>query len=271
MPLLFARPAKPQLPVCSSVLVARRFVLLWVLANLLAAQGSTTDSTSGTSPASSTGTESSSSNTKTGDAETTDATKTGKSTDSETKGTSKPTHTEFAPDSPVGGVQILTPATNAEPTVLFKIKDQVTLGWNYTSLQGTPTAIDVLISCQVASATWTLTQNMTFSTSVSYVWDTKKQSENVESPLPVEMYTLIIKDSDAAITDPPEAGYLGAYSGFKFGLYTPQPYTPYPEWICPGCSDAPSQFGHHALGMAVAMSVVTFLSFTWFVSGLGLH
>ncbi|POR37124.1 Uncharacterized protein TPAR_02633 [Tolypocladium paradoxum] len=185
--------------------------------------------------------------------------------------TNKPTHTQFAPDSPAGGVQILTPATNAEPTVLYKIKDQVTWGWNYTSLQGTPTAIDVLVSCSSASATWTLTSNMTFATSVNYVWDTKKQAEDPEAPLLTEMYTLIVKDSDSAITAAPEPGYLGVYSGFKFGLYTAQPYTPYPDWTCPGCSDASSLFSHQALGLAVTMSIVTFFSFTWFVAGLGLH
>ncbi|KND92602.1 hypothetical protein TOPH_02529 [Tolypocladium ophioglossoides CBS 100239] len=234
---------------------------------------SASDSASGTPTPDSTGTSSGKpAPQSTVDLNTAEPSKTGKATGTNTKnGTSKATHTEFAPDSPVGGVQILTPATNVEPTVLYKIKDQVTWGWNYTSLQGTPTAIDVLVSCSSASATWTLTSNMTFATSVNYVWDTKKQADDPEAPLLTEMYTLIVKDSDSAITAAPEAGYLGVYSGFKFGLYTAQPYTPYPEWTCPGCSDASSFFSHQPLGLAVTMSVVTFFSFTWFVAGLELH
>lgn len=241
------------------------------LANIHPA-AATQDSTSATDSASETSSGKQTPKTSV-DLNTAEASQTGKATGTNTKKgtTSTPTHTQFAPDSPVGGVQILTPATNVEPTVLYKIKDYVTLGWNYTSLQGTPTAIDVLVSCSSASATWTLTQNMTFATSVNYVWDTKKQADNPNSPLLTEMYTLIVKDSDSAITAAPEPGYLGVYSGFKFGLYTAQPYTPYPEWTCPGCSDASSLFSHQALGLAVTMSAVTFLSFTWFVAGLGLH
>lgn len=164
-----------------------------------------------------------------------------------------------------------TPAAAAVATPLYKIGDYVTWGWNYTSLLGTPTAIDVLASCSVARATWTLTANMTFETDVSYVWNTNDQADSAESALLSEMYTLIIKDSDASITDRPEPGYLGSYSGLTFGLYAGQPYTPFPEWKCIGCNAATSGFDRHAVGFALTMCMVTVFSFTWFVSGLGLQ
>ncbi|CAM1502827.1 Fc.00g076030.m01.CDS01 [Cosmosporella sp. VM-42] len=183
---------------------------------------------------------------------------------------SKETHETFAPNDPAGGVSMQTPATTLQATPLFKIGDFVTFGWNYTSLQGTPTAIDVLVSCSSAAETWTLTSNMTFATDVNFLWDTKKQAEDPEAPLGVNMYTLIIKDSDSGITDIPDPGYLGAYAGFQFGMYTPQSYTPLSDWTCAACNAAPG-LDHHAIGFALTMSAVTILSFTWFVTGLGLH
>ena len=196
---------------------------------------------------------------------------TGKSNKTKSKGDDDDEHTTFAPNDPAGGVSMTEPATTLMATPLFKIGDYVTLGWNYTSLQGTPSAIDVLVSCSSAAQTWTLTSNMTFETAVSYVWDTADTAKDAEKPLGVDLYTLIIKDSDAEITERAEPGYLGAYSGFKFGLYTPRPYTPLPDWECVGCSRGTNNIDHHAIGFALSMCLVTIFSFTWFVTGLGLH
>ncbi|KAK2594236.1 hypothetical protein QQS21_008078 [Conoideocrella luteorostrata] len=224
--------------------------------------------------------------TKTGDLTATDSAKAGaKTTDLNTakatqsgnggktgSGTSTATHTEFPVDSPPAGVSMQTPNTNLQPSGLYRMNDFITWSWNYTSLLGTPTAVDVIVSCSTASETWTLTANMSFETSVNYVWDTKKQANDAKAPLLNAMYVLIVKDSAAEITQRPEAGYLGAYTGYTFGMYTTQAYTAYPDWTCPGsCSAASSIFDHRAVGLAVMMSAVTVLSFTWFVSGLGLH
>lgn len=171
----------------------------------------------------------------------------------------------------MGGVKITEPVTSAVPTVLFKIGDKIELGWNYTSLQITPTAIDVLLSCSVASETWTLTSNMTFETDVSYTWDSSKESKNAETPLLTEMYTLIIKDSDVEVSEVPEAGKLGANQDFKFGLYYPVDYTPWSEWECAGCSGATASFDGQAVRLAFIMCTVTVFTFTWFVTGWGIH
>jgi len=183
--------------------------------------------------------------------------------------TSPPRKTMFNPVEPAGGVVMQTPAIT-QGTQLYKIGDHITLGWNYTNLQGTPTAVDVLVSCSKAAQTWTLTQNMTFTTKGAFTWDTAAyQSANVGKPLPIEQYTLIIHDSDGSITSTPESGYLAPFTGFRFGLYTPRAYTPLGEWKCATCSAAMSDMERRALGGAVAMSIVTVLSFTWFVGGFG--
>lgn len=198
----------------------------------------------------------------------TTGTETGTKTGDKTK---EPTHTEFAPDAPPAGVSMIEPATTAGAVALYKISDYITFSWNYTSMLGTPTAVDVLASCSKAQQTWTLTANMTFETSVNYVWDTKEQADSVESPLLTEQYTLIIKDSEAEITSPPEPGYLNVYSGFQFGLYAGQPYTPLADWTCAGCSAAPAMLGDGALQLAVTMSLITLFSFTCFIGGLDLN
>ncbi|KAJ6447037.1 chitinase [Purpureocillium lavendulum] len=196
--------------------------------------------------------------------------KTGKATGTKTTKSSK--HSTFPPDSPPGGVSMITPNPMLQATPLYKIGDDITWSWNYTSLLGTPTAIDVVASCSVASNTWVVASNMSFETSVNFVWRTKKDAESVENPLLTEWYTLRVQDSSLPSDAAPEPGYLGVWSSFKFGLYTPQPYQPYNEWKCPGkCSASSSIFASQSLGLALSMSALTFLSFTWFVGGLGIY
>lgn len=166
---------------------------------------------------------------------------------------------------------MLTPDAMKTATPLFKVGDYVTLGWNYTYVKADPTAVDVLLSRSVNSETWTLTANMSFATKASFIWNTDDQANDAENPLGTDMYTLIIKDSEASVTDTGEPGYLGAYSNFKFGLYTPQAYTPYSQWTCVACSGAVPTFDMQPIKFAFTMAIVTFLSFTWFVTGLGIN
>ncbi|CAJ2506056.1 Uu.00g001860.m01.CDS01 [Anthostomella pinea] len=191
-------------------------------------------------------------------------------TGSKTKsGSSDAKSTTFDAEDPAGGVAMITPATTAG-TTLYRIDnpDPITWVWNYTSLQGTPTAIDVMVSCSVASATWTLTQNMTFEPTATYKWDSAKYQESaVASPLVVAQYTLLIIDSDSSVSATAEAGYLAPYSGFQFGLYTSRPYEDLGEWKCATCSAANGDLDRKAVGFAVSMSIITVLSFTWYVMG----
>lgn len=179
------------------------------------------------------------------------------------------THSMFDPRDPVGGISMITPAPT-DGTQLYRIGDTVTWKWNYTSLQGTPTAIDVLVSCSVATETWTLTQNMTYEQTGSFTWDTNAYKETaVDKQLLTEEYTLIIYDADSSIKATVDPGYLGVFNQFKFGMYTPKPYQNLGEWKCATCSAGNSDLDRKALGFALSMSVITVLSFTWFVAGFG--
>ncbi|KAI1818736.1 hypothetical protein GGS20DRAFT_526694 [Poronia punctata] len=187
------------------------------------------------------------------------------------KGGKPPKHTTFNALDPAGGVNMIYPPMTA-PFTLYRIDDDepVTWRWNYTSLQGKPTAVDVLVSCSRVTSTWTLTQNMTFAPTATFTWNINEyNNKQVGSQLPVEKYTLLIHDSDAAQTDTPEPGYLAPYAGFQFGLYTARPYDPLNEWKCATCNSAPG--GHldrQALSFAFGMTILTVLSFTWYVTGL---
>lgn len=164
---------------------------------------------------------------------------------------------------------MMTPATSSG-TQLYRIGEEITWKWNYTSLQGTPTAIDVLVSCSVATETWTLTQNMTWETTGAYTWDTNAYAKTaVASPLLTEEYTLIIYDADSSISATAEAGYLSVYDSFTFGMYTSRPYTDLDEWKCVTCSAANSNLDNQALRFALGMATITVLTFTWFVAGFG--
>ncbi|KAK5629651.1 hypothetical protein RRF57_005366 [Xylaria bambusicola] len=188
---------------------------------------------------------------------------------SKTTKTSAPKHTTFNALDPPGGVAMIDPPITAAQT-LYRIDntDPITWKWNYTSLQGKPSAIDVLISCSKATATWTLTQNMTFAPTATFTWDSNAfQQKQVGSQLPVEQYTLLVYDSEGSFTDTPEPGYLAPFSGFQFGLYTARPYENLTEWRCATCSAA-TPLERQALGFVVAMSLLTIFSFTWYVTGI---
>ncbi|KAH6661354.1 hypothetical protein BKA67DRAFT_82836 [Truncatella angustata] len=203
----------------------------------------------------------------TGTGETTGTGKESGSSSTGTSGSGNSTHTSYDSDDPAGGISMITPATTAS-TPLYRIGETITWAWNYTSLQGTPTAVDVLVSCSVATETWTLTQNMTFEPTGTYIWDTNSYAQTaVASPLLTEQYTLIIYDADSQISATAEPGYLSVYKGFTFGMYTARPYKDLGEWKCVTCSAANSNLDNQALRFAVGMATITVLTFTWFVAG----
>lgn len=119
---------------------------------------------------------------------------------------------------------MLTPSNGA--TTYFKVGDDVTFVWNYTSLSVTPTAVNVLASCSLNSATYTLSSNMSVQQTGKVVWDTKKYQANATIPLLTATYTLYVVDVNGTMGDVAEAGHLGSQIGFNFGMYLPQSYTP---------------------------------------------
>jgi hypothetical protein len=138
------------------------------------------------------------------------------------KTTKKPSKsTSFDPRLPAGGITMVTPNALAG-SQYYKVGDWITFAWNYTSLSVTPTAIDVLASCTANQATYTIAVNMS-ATETEVLWNTRETPDG-QAPFLTENYKLLIYDSSLSATAPPRAGYLGAFSGFTFGMYLPQPY-----------------------------------------------
>jgi len=190
---------------------------------------------------------------------------------SSNKTTTKSSHTSYDARLPAGGVSMITPAV-ASGEQYYKIGDFVTFAWNYTSLQATPTAVNILASCSANSQTYTISMNQTVTNSTGAVtWDTGSyQATAVQDPLLTETYTLVIYDAASSISATAEAGYLAVYDSYTFGMYTPQAYTPLADFQCATCSGALSDMERRALGMMFGMCCLTVLSFTWFVSGTGI-
>ena len=116
---------------------------------------------------------------------------------------------------------MLTPARTS--TTYYKIGEDVTLVWNYTSLQVTPSAINVVASN--TAGIWTLTSNASVQETGSVVWRTQ-EDEGGSNPLLTDTYTLVVYDAKAGITGAPKPGHLSSFLNFQFGMYLPQPYTP---------------------------------------------
>ncbi|KAH7393598.1 hypothetical protein BKA64DRAFT_695960 [Cadophora sp. MPI-SDFR-AT-0126] len=195
---------------------------------------------------------------------------TGKPTTGSTKKTSSATRkTSYDPRLPAGGISLITP--NAMSTSYYKIGEQVTFAWNYTSLSATPTAINILASCSANSQTYTLAMNHTVSNATGAVtWDTGAyQATAVQNPLLTQTYTLIIYDADSSVSAVAAAGYLSTFNSYTFGMYVPQAYTPLADYVCATCSGAFGDMERRALGMMLGMALLTVLSFTWFVGGAG--
>jgi len=119
---------------------------------------------------------------------------------------------------------MVTPSALAS-TTYYKIGDNVTFAWNYTSLSVTPSKIDVLVTCSANSATYTLTNNASFASTGSVVWDTFPD-ETGTAPLLTETYALLVHDAAKDVSAVASAGHLGSYNQFQFGMYIKQSYTP---------------------------------------------
>ncbi|CAI7635901.1 unnamed protein product [Penicillium bialowiezense] len=221
----------------------------------------TTDQTTGTGTGTSTGT-------ATGD-ETTTGKTTGTGTNTKT-GTGKTTATtsiSIDPAAAAGGVSMITPASSS--TTYYKIGQDVTFVWNYTSLSVTPSAVNVVASCSLNSQAYTLTSNMSVEQTGSVIWDTGKYQKTATIPLLTAAYTLFIYDTSKELGDTASAGYLSSQIGYSFGMYSPQPYTSLGSFECVTCNGALSATSRQALQFTFGMAVITFVSFTWFAGSAG--
>lgn len=187
---------------------------------------------------------------------------------SNSKSTATKKHTSYDARLPAGGISLITPAATAAFPI-YKIGDYVTFGFTYTSLKATPTALNIMATCTDNKEMYTIAMNQTVKAKGDglVVWDTDGY-ETKSAPLVMATYTLIIYDSDGSATDVAEAGYLAPFQT-AFGMYATQPYEAGDGTIqCATCSGAFGSMERSALGFAVGMSVLTVLTFGWFVNGL---
>jgi hypothetical protein len=176
--------------------------------------------------------------------------------------------TSFDARLPAGGLTMVTPNAIAG-TQYYKVGDWVTFAWNYTSLSVTPTAIDVLASCTANQATYTISVNMS-ATQTEVLWNTGETPDG-QAPFLTENYKLLIYDSDLSATAAPRAGYLGAFTGFTFGMYLKQPYTALADgYTCPNCNGALSHFEKMTLSTMFLTTGTTIGSLLYFTYQFGL-
>jgi hypothetical protein len=156
------------------------------------------------------------------------------------------------------------------PASYYKIQDQITFAWNYTSLKKNPSAVDVMATCTANNALYTIAVNETWEQVQTIVWDTGKYQATGTIPLLTETYTLIIHDAakDESATASP--GYMGTWKQFTFGMYSPQPYTPMADYVCATCSSAMSLMEKQTYAFLFSMVGVTVLTFGWFTGAAGL-
>lgn len=134
----------------------------------------------------------------------------------------------------------------------------------------TPSAVDVVATCSLNSATYTLSSNMSVKETGAVTWDTHGYQATATIPLLTASYTLIVVEAGKSVTDIASAGHLGA-GQLPFVMYLPQPYTPLSAgYVCATCSAAVSDMERQAFGFMLMMATITVLSFTWFAGGLGL-
>ncbi|EEH35446.1 hypothetical protein PAAG_06493 [Paracoccidioides lutzii Pb01] len=184
-------------------------------------------------------------------------------TDTNSETTSEPKTTEIPFDAPPGGIMVVQPAITDGPTYI-KIGTTATFKWNYTSLIVTPSAIVVAAYCSKNSHTYTISSNMTVDPTAEVTWDTSVYNTQNE-PLLTEKYTLLVYDMSKSPTDPPQPGLLTLYNQLTFGMYSPQT-----DYVCSTCNAAMSDMDRQALKFMFGMAMITVLSFTWFVTGIGL-
>jgi len=182
--------------------------------------------------------------------------------------TSGKTQTSFDPRLPAGGVSMITPGALAGDT-FYKVGDWVTFAWNFTSLSVTPSAIDVMASCTVNQATYTIAVNMS-AKETKVLWDTSKKPDG-QAPFLTNKYTLLIYDSNLSASATPHPGYLAPFSGFTFGMYTAQPYVNYTDgYTCANCNGALSHFEKMTLKVLVMTTGTTIGSLLYFTYAFGL-
>ncbi|KAH8732317.1 hypothetical protein GQ44DRAFT_697444 [Phaeosphaeriaceae sp. PMI808] len=181
----------------------------------------------------------------------------------------KPNATSFDPRLPAGGISMITPNALAGEQ-FYKVGENITFAWNYTSLSVTPSAIDVLASCSANQATYTIAVNIS-AQETKVVWDTNNTAIG-QPPFLTEKYTLLIYDAESSVSAAPRPGYLGVFNQLTFGMYTPQPYVDWKDYTCANCvkNGALSNTEKMTLKVLLFTSGTTVASLLYFAHNFGL-
>jgi hypothetical protein len=202
-----------------------------------------------------------------GDATPTDEPKDQKTGESGSAKASSTKSKKIASDAQPGGVVMQTPALT-DGYQIYKIGQPVTFKWNYTSIQASPTAINVEAYCTDGATYFTIAGNVSADTT-EVVWDTGDYQQTATAKLPGATYTLWIYDASKDRTAVPSPGYLYGYSLLQFGMYSPRAPTPLSEFKCASCDfNSAGLNDPRTVRALLGMGLVTALTFVWFIAGV---
>jgi len=185
-------------------------------------------------------------------------------------GSAKPSSTKskkISSDAQPGGVVMQTPALT-DGYQIYKIGQPVTFKWNYTSIQASPTALNVEAYCTDGATYFTIAGNVSADTT-EVVWDTGNYQQSATAKLPVATYTLWIYDASKDRTAVPSPGYLYGFSSLQFGMYSPKPPVPLKDFQCSTCDfNGAGLNDPRTVRALLGMGLVTALTFVWFIAGV---
>ncbi|GJN89899.1 hypothetical protein Rhopal_002888-T1 [Rhodotorula paludigena] len=164
-----------------------------------------------------------------------------------------------------GGLTYLTPAATAGASY-YKIapSNQITFGWNYTSLYVTPSMLTFEARCSANGFTYPVGPTTGIPASeTSLVWDPWEYAQSADAlPFAQASYTLRVYDERGPDATAEAGRFNGANAIINFAMYSPAAYTPLSEgWSCAGCSAAARVVGGVGAGVwgAVAVSAAAVL------------
>ena len=142
-------------------------------------------------------------------------------------GGSSSTSVDIPATAPAGGLSITQPPQTATSYYKIAPSQNVTFGWNFTSLYVTPSSLTISAVCENGN-TYPVgpTDGIIPGTATEVVWDLWAYNQaSPAHPLAVASYTLEIwgdsgKDAVAS------AGQLSPNDNLRFALYSPASYTP---------------------------------------------
>jgi len=184
---------------------------------------------------------------------------TGSVSGSATGNNTSPTGVSIPQTAAAGGLLWTQPPSTASPS-FYKIapNQQITFGWNLTSLFVTPTSLTLSAFCPDNANTYPIT---TIPATVSQItWDPYAQQQSAGAlQFAQATYTVWVMD-ERGMGVGQKPGLFSPNNQLKFALYSPPPYTPLSSWTCQTCSGAATLVTHPAMFSVFATLVVMLIS-----------